>query len=65
MDAHAIRLHDNVVHQLVVLLRSLGLAVSLEPIHLFSNLQVDDNRRPDIFINNPYGGGPQIILDSK
>ena len=65
MDAHAIRLHDNVVHQRVVLLRFLGLAVFLEPIHLFSNLQVDDNRRPDIFIYNPYGGGPQIILDSK
>ena len=33
VDAHAIRLHDNVVRQLVVLLQSLGLAVSLEPIH--------------------------------
>ena len=24
---------------------------------------MDDDRRPDIFINNPYGGGPQIVLD--
>ena len=62
-DAHAIRLHDNVVHTLVMLFRSLGLAVTLEPIHLFANIQSDDNRRPDILINNPYGGGPRIILD--
>ena len=31
--------------------------------HLFENIQTDDNRRPDICINNPYGGGRQIILD--
>ena len=56
VDAHAIRLHDNVVHKLVVLLRSLGLVVSLEPISLLTDIISDDNRRPDIFICNPYGG---------
>ena len=59
----AIWLHDDVVHLFVILLRSIGLVVILEPLHLFQNIQADDNRRPDIFINNPYGGGPQIILD--
>ena len=24
---------------------------------------MDDDRRPDVFINNPYGSGPKIILD--
>ena len=37
----------------------MGLAVSLEPIHLFANFESDDNRRPD----NPYSGGSQIIVD--
>ena len=37
--------------------------VSLEPIHLFANFDSDDNRRPDVVIHNPYGGGPQIIMD--
>ena len=37
--------------------------ISLEPIHLFANINSDDNRRPDILIRNPYGGGAQIILD--
>ena len=59
IDAHAIWLHDNVVRKLVALLRWLGLAVSLEPIHLFANFESDDNRRPD----NPYSGGSQIIVD--
>ena len=63
IDANATRLHDNVVHKLVVLLRSLGLAVTLEPIRLFDNVNDDDNRRPDILIHNPFGGGAQIILD--
>ena len=63
MDAHAIRLHDDVAHKLVVLLQSLGLAVSFEPIGLFADLFADDNRRPDIFIRNPYGGGSQILVD--
>ena len=58
-----IRLHDNVVHTLVTLFRSLGLAVALEPLDLFSNVDPDDNRRPDILIRNPYGGGKQIIID--
>ena len=39
------------------------MVVTLEPLHLFANIQAEDNRRPDILINNPYGGGPQIILD--
>ena len=59
----ALRMHDNVVHKLVVLFQSLNLAVTLEPIHLFANIQSEGNRRPDILINNPYGGGPRIILD--
>ena len=25
--------------------------------HMFSDLEADDNRRPDILIRNPYGGG--------
>ena len=47
----------------MALLCSLGLAVSLEPIGLFADFLSDDNRRPDIFIRNPYGGGPQIVVD--
>ena len=62
-DANAIRLHDNVVHILVILFRSIGLSVDLEPMHLFSDFEPDDNRRPDILIRNPYGGGRQIIID--
>ena len=60
---NAIRLHDNVVHTVVTLFRSLGLSVALEPMHMFSDLEPDDNRRPDILIRNPYGGGRQIIVD--
>ena len=30
---------------------------------VFANFESDDNRRPDIIIHNPYGGGPQIIVD--
>jgi len=30
---------------------------------MFSDLEADDNRRPDILIRNPYGGGSQIIVD--
>ena len=63
IDAHATRLHDNVVHQLMVLFRSLRLAVTLEPIQSFANINSDDNPRPDILIHNPFGGGAQIILD--
>jgi len=55
--------HDTLVHMLVLLLRTLGLAVSLEPIGLFDNVNEDDNRRPDILIHNPYGGGERVILD--
>ena len=62
-DANAIRLHDNVVHTLVILLRLLGLSVALEPMNIFQNHEPDDNRRPDILIRNPYGGGKQIIID--
>ena len=61
MDAHAIRLHDNVNHKLVVLLRSL--TISLEPIGLFADLFAEDSRRPDVFIRNPYGSGDQILVD--
>ena len=31
--------------------------------HLFPDFEPDDNRRPDILIRNPYGGGRQIIID--
>ena len=34
-DGNAIRLHDNLVHIIVILLRSIGLSVALEPTHLF------------------------------
>ena len=53
----------NTRHILVTLLRLLGLSVTLEPLNLFSNLDPDDNRRSDILIRNPHGGGKQIILD--
>ena len=62
-NANAIRLHDNVVHTLVMFLCLLSLSVALEPLNLFSNLDPDDNRRPDILIRNPHGGGKQIVLD--
>jgi len=29
----------------------------------FSDFEPDDNRRHDILIRNPYGGGRQIIID--
>lgn len=61
-DANAIRSHDNVVHTVVMLFRSLGHSVALEPLNLFSNLD-PNNRRPDILLRNPHGGGKQIILD--
>ena len=64
IGGNAIRLHDNVVHTLVALFRSLGFSVVLEPMHMFSDLEADDNRRPDILIRNPYGGGRQIIIDA-
>ena len=57
------RVHDTLVHALVILLRALGLAVSLEPIGLFDNVNEEDNRRPDILIHNPFGGGARVILD--
>ena len=59
----ALIMHHNMTHLLVTLFRSLGLVVRLEPLHLFENIQDEDNRRPDILISNPYGGGQQIILD--
>ncbi len=63
VNRYATILHDNVAHQIVTQLRSSGLVALLEPLHLFENIQDEDNRRPDILISNPYGGGPQIILD--
>ena len=47
----------------MILLRLLGLSVALEPMNIFQNHEPDDNRRPDILIRNPYGGGKQIIID--
>ena len=31
--------------------------------HLFSDSEPDDNRRPDILIRNPFGGGRLVIID--
>ena len=31
--------------------------------HLFSDFEPDENRRPDILIRNPYGGDKQTIID--
>ena len=69
----AIRLHDNVVHTLVMLFRSLGLSVALEPLHVFSDIELSnecrpherrpDERRPDTLLRNPYGGGPQTVAE--
>ena len=59
----AIRLHDNVVNTLVMLFRSLGLSVALEPLHVFSQIEADDERRPDMLIRNPLGGGPQTVVE--
>ena len=64
IGGNAIRLHDNLVHTLVALFPLLGLSVALEPMHMFSDLESDDNHRPDILIRNPYGGGSQIIVDA-
>ena len=62
-DGGAIRLHDNLVHVIVKLLRLLGLSVDLEPLDMFRNTQPDDGRRPDIFLRGPYGGGRQKVID--
>ena len=59
----AIRLHDNVVNTLVMLFRSLGLSVALEPLHVFSQIKADDGRRPDMLIRNPFGGGSQKVVE--
>jgi hypothetical protein len=59
----AIRLHDNVVNTLVMLFRSLGLSVALEPLHVFSHIEADDQRRPDIIVRNPPGGGLQEVVE--
>ena len=56
-----------------MLFRSLGLSVALEPLHVFSNIEVSnerrpdecrpDERRPDTILRNPYGGGPQTVIE--
>ena len=46
-----------------MLFRSLGLSVALEPLHVFSQIEADDERRPDILIRNPLGGGPQKVVE--
>ena len=65
IDGGAIRMHDNLVHTIVTLFRSIGLSVALEPLNMFSNHVPDDNRRPDILIRNPYDGGSQIVIDAS
>ena len=35
----------------------------LEPLKLFDEMNPDDNRRPDILLRNPHGGGKQVIID--
>ena len=62
-DGGAIRLHDNLVHVIVKLLRLLGLSVDLEPLDMFRNTQPDDGRRPDIVVRNTHGGGKQKVID--
>ena len=64
IDGGAIRMHDNLVHTIVTLLRSIGLSVALEPLNTFSNHTPDDNRRPDILIRNSYDGGSQVAIDA-
>ena len=68
MQGGAIRLHDNLVHILVMLLRALGLSVALEPLHVFSNVELNnerrpDERRPDLLIRNSPDGGPQTVIE--
>ena len=46
-----------------MLFRLLGLSVAPEPLHMFSGLEADDNRRPDILVRNPPGGGPQTVVE--
>ena len=46
-----------------MLFRSLGLSVALEPLHVFSQIEADDERRPDMLIRNPLGGGPQTVVE--
>ena len=46
-----------------MLFRSLGLSVALEPLHVFSHIEADDQRRPDIIVRNPPGGGPQEVVE--
>ena len=41
----------------------MGVSVCLEPLGLFNEIYPDDNRRPDILLRNPFGGGRQVILD--
>ena len=65
IDGGAIRMHDNLVHTIVTLLRSIGLSVALEPLNMFSNHVPDDNRRPDMLLRNPFDGGSQIVIDAS
>ena len=46
-----------------MLFRALGLSVALEPLHVFSQIEADDERRPDIIVRNPPGGGPQEVVE--
>ena len=46
-----------------MLFRSLGLSVALEPLHVFSQIEADDERRPDMLVRNPQGGGPQVVVE--
>ena len=39
------------------------MSVALEPLRLFSEFNPHDNRRPDILLRNPHGGGKQAIID--
>ena len=64
VDGNGIILHDTVVHTLVWLFRGTsGLSVSLEPLRLFSEVNPDDNRRANILLRNPHGGGRQVIIE--
>ena len=62
-DANTQILHNTVQHSFAWLFRTLGVSVCLEPLGLFNEIYPDDNRRPDILLRNPFGGGRQVILD--
>ena len=60
---HSHILHNSVQHSFAWLFRTSGVSICLEPLGIFNDIYPDDNRRPDILLRNPYGGGRQATLD--